>query len=63
MKPNVGGIDRIFRFLLGVAIILAGLYYHSWWGIFGIIPLATAALRFCPAYLLLGFSTCDCKKK
>jgi len=58
MKPNVGGIDRILRILAGIAILGAGYYFKSWWGLIGIIPLLTAMFRFCPAYLPIGLSTC-----
>jgi sulfite exporter TauE/SafE len=57
MKCNVGKTDRMFRFMLGIVIIAAGLYYQSWWGVIGIIPLLTGALRWCPPYLLLGINT------
>lgn len=58
MKANVGGIDRIIRVIVGLAILGAGLYFKCWWGLIGIIPLLTAAFRFCPAYLPFGLSTC-----
>lgn len=58
MIPNVGGADRIVRVIAGVAIIGAGFYFHSWWGVVGLVPLATATIRWCPAYLPFGFSTC-----
>jgi hypothetical protein len=58
MKPNVGGIDRILRILAGIAILGAGYYFKSWWGLIGIIPLLTAVFRFCPAYLPIGLNTC-----
>jgi Protein of unknown function (DUF2892) len=32
------------------------------WGWIGVIPLATAFLRFCPAYRLIGVTTCAVKK-
>ncbi len=57
MKKNVGGADRILRVILGVAVIGLGLYFKSWWGIVGIVPLATGLLNFCPAYTLIGVST------
>ena len=63
MKRNVGGMDRVFRFAIGAAIISAGLYHKKWWGLIGIVPITTAALRRCPAYLPFGFSTFDCDKK
>lgn len=58
MKSNVGGIDRIIRIIAGLAILSAGLYFKSWWGLVGLVPLLTAVVRFCPAYLPLGVSTC-----
>jgi hypothetical protein len=62
MKCNVGGTDRIFRIILGVIIILVGIYFQSWWGIVGLIPIATGYFRWCPAYLPFGFSTCGDNK-
>ena len=32
--------------------------HGRWWGFIGLLPLLTAAVRFCPAYLPLGLSTC-----
>ena len=61
MKPNVGGIDRTLRFIAGLAILGAGVYFKSWLGLIGIVPILTASLRFCPAYLPFGLSTCRTK--
>lgn len=58
MKPNVGGLDRILRIIAGLAILGAGYYFKSWWGLVGILPILTGAFRFCPAYLPLGLNTC-----
>ena len=63
MKCNVGGTDRIIRIILGVVIILAGIYFKSWWGVVGILPIVTGLIRFCPAYVPFGFSTCKPDKK
>ncbi len=63
MKCNVGGTDRIIRIILGILIILAGVYFKSWWGIIGILPLITGLIRWCPAYLPFGFSTCKTETK
>jgi hypothetical protein len=57
MKPNVGGIDRILRFIAGLAILGAGYYFKSWWGLVGLGPLVTAFVRFCPGYLPFGLNT------
>lgn len=58
MKPNVGNIDRLLRFIAGFALLGAGYYFKSWWGLVGIVPLLTATFRFCPAYLPIGLNTC-----
>ena len=58
MKCNVGKTDRIIRVILGVVIIGAGVYFQSWWGAIGIIPLATAAIGWCPAYTPFGITSC-----
>ncbi|MCX6945557.1 MAG: DUF2892 domain-containing protein [Opitutales bacterium] len=58
MKPNVGSIDRILRLVVGLAVLGAGYYCKSWWGLVGLLPLLTGAFRFCPAYLPIGLSTC-----
>jgi hypothetical protein len=63
MKGNVGGVDATVRFIIGAAIIVVGLYYDSWWGLLGLIPLATASFRFCGLYLPFGINTCKGKAK
>ena len=57
MKPNVGGWDRTFRALIGLILIGAGVWYRSWWGALGLIPLATAMIRWCPVYVPFSTST------
>lgn len=62
MKSNVGGIDRILRIVVGLALIaLAATNTVGWWGWLGIVPLATGALGWCPPYAMFGFSTCKMK--
>jgi hypothetical protein len=62
MKTNVGGIDRILRVVLGLALIALTLTGTiGVWGWIGLVPLATAALGFCPLYTMLGFSSCPHK--
>ncbi len=58
MKSNVGGIDKILRVVVGLAIIGWGVVTHNWWGAVGIVPLLTGVMNFCPAYSLLGVNTC-----
>jgi ribose/xylose/arabinose/galactoside ABC-type transport system permease subunit len=62
MTQNIGGIDRSVRAVLGLAIIAAGIYFKSWWGAIGLVPLLTATLGWCPAYTPFGFSTCAARK-
>ena len=58
-KTNVGGIDRVLRIVVGLALIaLVFVGPQTPWGWLGIIPLATGFLRTCPAYSLLGVNTC-----
>ncbi len=62
MKTNVGGIDRVLRIVIGLALIALTLTGAiGVWGWIGLVPLATAALGFCPLYTVLGFSSCPVK--
>ena len=62
MKTNVGSIDRIARVVIGLLLIaLAATGTIGAWGWIGVVPLATAAFRFCPLYTMLGLSTCPMK--
>lgn len=63
MKRNVGNVDRVIRIVIGLAILLTGLYFGSWWGAVGLVPLLTAAIGWCPLYLPLGLSTCSIKNR
>lgn len=63
MKANVGGMDRVLRIIVGVALIGATL--AGWigaWGWIGLLPLVTGVFRFCPAYLPFGVRTCERKR-
>ena len=57
MTKNVGGIDRIVRILLGLALVAMGLYTQTWWGAVGLVPLITGLVGWCPMYLPLKVST------
>jgi len=58
MKKNVGTVDRTIRIVIGLVILLVGLYFKSWWGLIGLLPLLTGVFSFCPAYLPFGISSC-----
>ncbi|MBL7175625.1 MAG: DUF2892 domain-containing protein [Desulfobacteraceae bacterium] len=57
MKRNIGKTDRIVRALIGLILIALGVYFKSWWGAIGLLPIITAAVGWCPPYRLLGIST------
>jgi Protein of unknown function (DUF2892) len=66
MKPNVGNVDRVIRVLLGLGLlslifILEG--NARWWGLIGLLPLATALTRWCPAYAPFGIDTGATREK
>lgn len=62
MKANVGGIDRVLRVAVGAGLVVAAATgIVSPWAYLGVIPLLTGIFRFCPAYPLLGISTCSLK--
>lgn len=59
MQANVGGVDRILRIVVGLALIsLVFIGPKTMWGLVGLVPLATGLFRFCPAYGLFGLNTC-----
>lgn len=57
MKKNVGSIDKTVRIILGVIIFGAGIYFQSWWGLIGIIPLMTGMMGSCPIFQVMGISS------
>jgi len=58
MKINIGTVDRILRFVVGIGLIIWALTGGPVWAWIGIVPILTASFRFCPAYLPFGISTC-----
>ena len=59
LKENVGNIDRALRIVLGLGLLsLVFVGPKTYWGLIGLIPLAPALMKTCPAYTLIGASTC-----
>ncbi|MCR9085321.1 MAG: DUF2892 domain-containing protein [Rhodobacteraceae bacterium] len=68
MTANVGTLDRIARAILGIILVLApfisgmAMFANPVWTtvsvLVGIVLLGTSAIKFCPAYRLLGMQTC-----
>jgi len=66
MKVNVGGIDRMLRIVLGIGLLALVFILEGnarYWGLVGLLPLATGLFRFCPAYSIFGLSTCPMERK
>jgi hypothetical protein len=66
MTANVGSADRIIRIIVGIVLLaFAALYQGEWrWvGLIGIVPIATALMRFCPLYTVLGIRTCPMSRE
>jgi len=57
MKCNVGPVDRLVRIIVGLVIAIVGVIFDSWWGLVGIVPLATGLFKFCPLYVPFKIST------
>nr|WP_319246593.1 DUF2892 domain-containing protein [uncultured Celeribacter sp.] len=64
-KTNVGGIDRVLRIVVGIALLVAFFLtsgpYH-WLYLIGIVPLLTGLFSTCPLYSIFGINTCPMKK-
>ncbi|TDH34375.1 DUF2892 domain-containing protein [Pseudohoeflea suaedae] len=65
-KTNVGGFDRAFRIIIGLALIACFFIFpDSGWRyafLIGLVPLATGLMSTCPLYSLFGLSTCPARK-
>lgn len=63
MTKNVGGIDRVLRITIGLALVAAAATGTvGLWGYLGVLPLLTGLVGWCPPYSMLGFNTCSLKK-
>ena len=64
MSPNVGGIDKVLRIVIGIVLIaLAATGSIGAWGYIEILPLLTGLFGRCGLYSLLGINTCPMNKK
>jgi hypothetical protein len=66
MKQNVGGIDKAVRVIVGIGLlsllfVLEGA--AKWFGLIGLVPLATVVFGYCPLYAVLSMSTCPASGK
>ncbi len=52
-------VERVVRVVLGLALLsIVFVGPRTYWGLIGIVPLATGLLGTCPLYSMIGFSTC-----
>jgi hypothetical protein len=59
---NEHSLDRVVRVVGGVALLsLVFVGPQTYWGLIGLLPLATGLLGTCPAYTLFGIGTCSIK--
>jgi len=64
LPRNENIVDRTIRVVVGLALLaLIVVGPKSWWGLIGLIPLVTGLAGSCPAYRLLGISTCSLTPK
>ncbi len=76
IPKNVGGLDQILRLGICSGMIYVGLineqliqdkFSSILLGVIGIVLMLTVIFRFCPLYMLIGWSTCrsgetDCEE-
>jgi hypothetical protein len=60
MKSNVGTVDRVIRVVLGLALLSLIFVLEGnarWWGLVGLLPLATGSVGWCALYKFFGIDT------
>lgn len=60
MKANVGTVDRVIRVVIGLALLSLVFVLESnarWWGLVGLVPLATGLVGWCALYKFFGIDT------
>lgn len=59
MQKNMGTLDRALRLIVGLGLLsLVFVGPQTPWGWIGLVPVLTALVGFCPAYLPFGIRTC-----
>lgn len=57
MLKNVGRVDRTFRVIIGIMLLVTVVIGEkTYWGFLGFYPLLSAILGYCPIYHILSFS-------
>jgi hypothetical protein len=64
MTKNIHPTERKVRIVVGAVLVsMAFIGPANLWFLFGLVPLATGLMGWCPPYSLLGINTCEMKKK
>ena len=65
MTQNIGNTERVIRVVAGLGILSLLVLLDGnarWWGLVGLVPLATGAMGYCPPYAMMGINTCAKEK-
>jgi hypothetical protein len=64
LPTNEHPIERSLRVVVGI-VLLSLVFFgpRTYWGLIGLVPLATGLLGSCPLYTLFGVSTCSASRK
>jgi DUF2892 family protein len=66
MKLNVGGFDKRVRIVVGLGLLALVFVLQGssrWFGLIGVVPLATGLIGYCPLCSPFGLSPCSAKTK
>jgi len=60
----MGVTDRIIRCVIGIALIILGIFvFKLWWvALIGLIPVITSIIGYCPVYVPFKIKTCKNRK-
>ncbi|MDR3596834.1 DUF2892 domain-containing protein [Clostridium sp.] len=62
---NVGNIDKVIRFIVGLALLSLLFVMNGnlkYLGLIGLVPILTATVSFCPLYSIFSIKTCKTRK-
>jgi hypothetical protein len=60
MVKNVGSTEKVIRIIIGLALLSMLFWVEGqarWWGLIGLVPIATALVSWCPVWALFGINT------
>ncbi|MBT0828111.1 DUF2892 domain-containing protein [Campylobacter lari] len=51
-------LERVLRIALAIVVFSLGVYFSTWWGLLGLIPLLTGIFAVCPIRVFSGKQAC-----